>query len=450
MKGQLPIIIAFTIIMAIVISTAIYISTIPVNVKFSYTGKQYSDWEIYDQELTQLILYMLKQGVTAATPLIENYIKSNIFTQSITYTRVYAPLTAYLTYGFWYSEYFNVYVPTGREYVSITPSYYTGTVLSEVSVLATKTLNSTAYKILTSWINSMKKLGLRIIIDNFRTAYNLSLTSTGTTAIGMANASVNFTITIFNSLGEYRVYTKTSLLHCQVNFTHGYYSGADSISGGFVLPLVIQTYIMIDGTRYYYVLSPRDVTTYYYSQLFSTLPSFAAKYGGSPLAKAYVINNGQAAFYRGNGLTNVTLIIRYNTYDEFLVDWIKYVHFSSIIGLIKSTDLDWNNVFYVFNYMTWDLSYWGTTNVTTLVSEDSINLTDITGNNVEVSYYTQSISPYVNYTKVLTFYVPGYSRIDVNGIPVIVPTQFYIYYSGEYLAYSFLYAYSFDINIRGR
>ena len=450
MKGQLPIVIAFVIVMAIVISTAIYISTIPVNVKFSYAGKQYSDWEIYDQELTQLLLYMLKQGVSTASPVIEDYIRSNVFTQSISYTRVYAPLTAYLSYSFWYSEYFHVYVPTGKEYVSITPSYYTGTILSEISSLATKTLNTTAYKILTNWVKSIEKLGLRITIDKFVSAYNLSLTTTGTTAIGVTNASINFTITIFNTLGEYRVYTKTSLLHCQVNFTHGYYSGADSISGGFILPIVVQTYIMIDGTRFYYVLAPQDIDTYYYSPIFSFLPSFATEYHGEQLVKAYVINRGQAAFYRGNGLTNMTLIIRYNTYDDFLVDWIKYIHFSSVIGLIKSTALDWNNVFYVFNYMTWDLNYQGLTNVTNLVSENSINLTDITGSNVIVVYTQNIFPPYVNYTKTLTFYVPGYSKIDVDGVPVIVPTQFYIYYSGEYLAYSTLYTYSFDINIRGK
>ncbi len=465
MKGQLPIVIAFVIVMAIVISTAIYISTIPVNVNFSYTGKQYSDWEIYDQELTQLLLYMLKQGVSTASPLIEDYIRSNVFTQSISYTRVYAPLTAYLSYSFfWPSRYFHVYVPVGEEYSSITPSYYTGTILSEISSLATQTLNTTAYKILTNWVKSIEKLGLRITIDKFVSAYNLSLTTTGTTAIGVANASINFTITIFNTLGEYRVYTKTSLLHCQVNFTHGYYSGADSVSGGFVLPIVVHTYIMIDGTRFYYVLAPQDINTYYYSPLFSILPSFATEYHGEQLVKAYVINGGQAAFYRGNGLTNMTLIIRYNTYDNFLVDWIKYIHFSSVIGLIKSTDLDWNNVFYVFNDMVWHL-YQGNVNITvTRIVPDTINITNNTGNNVLVyiSYNIISIPfiyyhYYVNYTKTLIFYVPGYSKIDIDGTPVIVPTQFYVYYRGEYIGeynytipvINYTSTLNFDINITG-
>ena len=446
MKAQLPIIIALAIVMAIIISTTLYLTTIPVSIKYSYTGKQYSDWEIYDHELTQLLLYMLRAGASKASLAIENYIQNKLFVQTISYDSIAAPVDLY--YWFWYLT--TLYVPVGKEYTAITPTYYSSTLTTQLSDIATTTLNTTAYPILLNWISNMKKLGIRVILDGFSTSYNISISRVGTTTIGKTDVSINFTLTIFNSLGEYRVYTKTSLLHCQENFTSGYHSGKDSISGGFILPVLVQSYLVIDGTKYYYVLSPSDLKTYYYSPLFSMLPAFSAEYGGKQVVQAYIINNGQAAFYRGNGITNFTTIIRYTNYDQFIVDWIKYVHFSSIIDIIRSTQLDWNNVFHVFDEMTWNLGYYADTNLTLgyWTSVNEINITDIVGNNVQI-VVSSSGTTLINYTKVMNFYIPGYSLVNVNGIPIIVPTQVYIHYRGEYDSYTWLDTYSFDIQITG-
>ncbi|GEM_PF-2999620 len=452
MRGQIPIIIALAIIMAIIISTALYLSTIPVNVKYSFAGKQYSDWEVYDHELTQLLIYMLREGGQKATTTAEDELTSIIFKQEYNYTRITAPIRVRVTVFtifplHFYYLYYWVNVTTGKEYVSIIPTYYSNTILSLISSDATKVLNTTALSILNNWINSMNKLGIRVVLDKFNAFYNLSLTSSGGTVIGTTLVSVNYTLTIFNQLGEYRVYTKTSLLYCQENFTHGYVLGKDNYSGGFILPATIRSYLVIDGTKYYYVLSSQNIKTYYYSPLFATLPVFATIYGGNPTVQAYIVNNGAAIFYRGKGLVNVSTIIRYTPYNSFLVNWLKYVHFLPIISLIKSPEVDRDNAYVIFNNMTWERNYYADLNVSySRLIRNSVNITNIRGSNVLVDFSLYSSWLKVNYTKSITFYVPGYTVTQVNGIPVIIPTQFFIHYWGDYYSYD---RYVASIDIRG-
>jgi len=476
MKGQLPIIIAFLLVTAILISTTIYLSTIPVNVKFNYVGQQYSDWNIYDYQLNQLLKYMLYKASLVAEPVILKYIRSNVFSGDIKYGIVYAPYNAYFDLvlrGKRYprilsAKYFTVKVPVGKEFFNLTYSTYSPLELRFISTTASNIVNSTAYNILNSWIKILGNQGFRVVIDSFTSCYNLTMNRVGGSISSATILSINFTITIFNTLGEFRVYNKTSVLYVNTIISRGNPFGADNISGGIILPILLKTYLMINGKKYYYILSANDIKTEYYSPFFSIIPAFEYVNRTTNIIQAFISNGGNSIYYRGDGIYNVSLIIRYTSDDNFINQLINYIHFSCIDRLITPS-ISWDKVYELFNQLTSKYRiYYNTTNKTYIIihpynsstnitsiqnyTEENIAIPIIRGLTANITYITWASYPrqtssyvyvyfYVIYDKQLLFYAPGVMKISIYDTQIIVPLQLYLYYAGYYQGDYYIYYY---------
>ncbi len=337
-RGQLPIIIAFVLVLAIIVSTTYYVSTIPVHIKTNFYGKSYSKWSILSSELNSLLQLMLSYASQKAHSYLYDYIVDH-YSESIQYTpykiRVYNdPLEFdyYLPF-YWLDFYGYINFTTGYNIVydlQATKNTF-WSLLSTASDEATRVFNATAYNILKNWIKWIEKAGYTVQIIRFNSKYGSYLTASGITMKGVGEASISFTIKITDISGDYMVYNKSITAYFTISFKRGYTEGE-----GWILPVIIQSYIIINQERYYYMVPPSQLSLYMSSFIFRTLPSFYKIYGASK----WITIKPLAVFYRGQGIENVTYIIKYVSYMDYIDDIVRYLAMTRIYNITVPNNLN--------------------------------------------------------------------------------------------------------------
>ena len=425
MRGQLPIVIAFVIVLAIIISTTYYVSTIPVHLRTSLYGRSYSKWSILSSELDSLLHLMLSTASRQAHSVMYQYIADN-YNEYVYYVPYKIrvdnnPLEFYywwFIFPIWLDYYGYINFTTGysieydldktmNEYISL---------LSSASRTATSVFNDTAYTILENWIKWMEKAGYTVGVLGFNTSYVSSLSFSGLTSEGKADASIKFIVKIIDSSGDYMVYNKSISAHLILNFTRGYTEGE-----GWILPVTVQSYIIVNGQKYYYMLPPRQLTLYLSSFIFRTLPSFSNIYGSS----RWIRVEPATVFYRGQGVENVTYIIRYTSYTSYIDDMVERLAMTRIYNITIPNNMtamesvmvgiDVNNS-YPYTYGILGLSSSDT------VYYDASSLDP----NYEVVYWSSYYYLYpdnIAYQPTAKYYIAGLMNVKVGDAVLTAPLQ---------------------------
>jgi len=199
----------------------------------------------------------------------------------------------------------------GVQIIPSTPAPYNYTLalqrfkeaLYNASLAAQNVLGQEALSVIYNWIDWMKKEGYLVTVSDFTPIYNVSIYNIGYTSYGEGTVGFGIIYNIYSPSGEFMSFKKSIYAHYRMIFDQGYPYGTKYMT----IPITINTYLEINGKKYYYMVSRDQLKINIMSELFSWLPSFSYYTNNSVY---YSVNPVSAAYY-GGGLVNATYKLQY-------------------------------------------------------------------------------------------------------------------------------------------
>jgi len=262
-KAQIQIIIALVVVSAVMFSSLYFISA--TNARFYTRPLSFLqvEWIALDKELNTLALLALK---TASTQADQN------FTAGCPDDKIIQ----------------------GQDFTSCL-------------INANTTFYNTANQIVNNWIRLKMKEGYFIYFNNFKAEYK--------TDTNYGYVTVAFNVTIYNQLGEYRVFTKNATAYITISFdiantdVTGNYAQLKNAFNMLGLGYALLTYslnttaiISLNGVDMYYVMTPGEVN-YVVTRFNGWIRNWIVRRG-------YSINLNTtmpALYYEGNGVNYVVV-----------------------------------------------------------------------------------------------------------------------------------------------
>ncbi len=293
MKGQIQIIIALIILMALIIASLSYITTMSVVINRSYYGYSLRDWIIIDEELDTLELLALH---TASNDAAKEF---------------------YQTFLTNYREAYIEYPNGDYSYDFVESLNNFKYALSVASTRASWVLGNASLRIINNWIKLKTESGFIVTLIDFQPIYHVEIGMIDSTHItyGLGRVGIEFTIDIITPLGEERIFKKSLIAEYYMEFNIGHPYG-ESI----YIPIIIRASIIQNGIKYYYMVPQQHLVLTMISNIFTRLPSLAQYTNGNITTIKPI-----ATFYYGNGTSYVMYKQEYTDLYDFSYDIIDYL-----------------------------------------------------------------------------------------------------------------------------
>ncbi len=266
MRGQIQIIIALVILLALITATVSYVTTINVVVNRNYYGYSLRDWVIIDEELDTLAMLALHLSSDEAAK---------------TFYRVFT------------NNYVDVFIEyaSGDYYYNFTASLYNfNTSLALASQEASWMLGNTSLKIINNWITLKSESGYIIRLIDLEPIYYVEFGMIDSTHItyGLGRIGITFSMDIITPTGDERVFNKSIIAVFYMEFNYGYpYSNI-------YLPIYAKAMIIQNGVKYYYMIPKESLELTMFSAIFPKLPSLG-------ITTNYTTLKPITIFYHSNG-----------------------------------------------------------------------------------------------------------------------------------------------------
>ena len=289
MKGQLPIVIAFILLSALLIATLYYISSITAVSGIPTSGYTSMDWVRVSEELDNLVYLCLRIGSQKADEkFTEVY---DALAQSALNDFLYGTIS--------YTEYLN----------------RLNNAVSQAAVEADNAMEEAVNWIIGNWSILKYKTGYVVEIQDLRADYVVDY--------GFGYSEVYMKARIISPIGEYRVFTKQLKLYYALNLTL-YVTWPISISS--YMEFRAMTYIEKDGIKLYYLI-PKD------------------RIGSIMVSILYYLSEGEitsekdpvGVYYYGRGITNMLFEI---VGLEVIEDLFNYLVTGDVIGVTSAIEVD--------------------------------------------------------------------------------------------------------------
>jgi len=293
MKGQLPIVIAFILLSALLIATLYYISSITAVSGIPTSGYTSMDWVRVSEELDNLVYLCLRIGSQKADEK---------------FTEVYDALAQSALNDFLYGTI------SYTEYLS-----RLNNAVSQAAVEADNVMEEAVNWIIGNWSILKYKTGYVVEIQDLRADYVVDF--------GYGYSEVYMKVLMISPIGEYRIFTKQLKLYYALNLTTIYI--LLSIPPKAYVEFKAMAYIEKNGMKLYYLI-PKDRISSIMTSLFYYL--FA---GEITSAKDPV-----GVYYHGQGQTY--MLFEFEDYEiiTILNLLLDYLITGNIIGATSAIEVD--------------------------------------------------------------------------------------------------------------
>ncbi len=288
MRGQLPIVIALTLLLAILIATLYYVTANTTVINQNYYGYTLKEWVLINEELDTLLFLALKQGSKPASQVFNRTFWS-------TYREVYE--------SYYDGDYYYDFDSSLSNFVNS---------LAIASKRATWILGNKSISIIENWVEWKKQTGYIVKLALFDSYYNVTIGMVDSTSktYGLGRVGLKMVIDIVNPIGEYRRFIKSIEAGYRMELLIGHPYG-DAIH----IPIFINTYIVLNGVKYYYMVPREHLRLTMISNIFTRLPSLAQYTNGNITTISPI-----ATFYYGNGTSMSMYKQEYTNLWEFAND----------------------------------------------------------------------------------------------------------------------------------
>ncbi len=276
MKAHIPIIIAFIILSALLVSTTYYVTTRTTHVSESLYGYTLNEWVLIYSDLETLCLLALSNSSYTAAEVFSN--------------------TFYTTYDEVYGDY----------YASLNNFIQA---LDTASREASKIIDDTIDYLLDNWANYKRRDGYIVNIVESTGYYRVAISTVNDVSIGKGVVGVHIVIDMVSPYGEHRVFNRTIEAVYIMKFR-----SADFGDDGLYLPINVTAYVNIDGNKFYYLVPKEDLYISVHSETFEYL-------GSLQNVVDYTINSRAiSTFYYGGGVSYTIYKLPYRSLLLFAKD----------------------------------------------------------------------------------------------------------------------------------